>query len=132
MAKYTTGNEYTLLDGTDYKGDYCLGPDGNYYTGKQYVFGVSRTLKEKKFYDFNTTDQLVFEYDELESAYSKLEVIELEAYFPQPTDKEYKDQIITRYFARKANDKNSPIVEISPKLYKKMVGYEYYIRGQIK
>jgi len=127
MARYTDGTEFSLLSKTPYKGKYNIGPDGKKYTGKDYQFGVSRQLIELENSTDELKDSLIIEYDELKSSYSEYDFVTLKSYFPEPTDDDYgQKKIIKRYFARKANNDNSQIVEIDEKQYQKISTANYY------
>jgi len=126
MTKYTNGNEYvTALNNKDYIGNYNIGPDGSYYTGKTYIYGESKILKLKVIEEEESPQ--IFEYNELNTKYSNQDFLSLISYYPTLSDKDYEQKIIKRYFARKANDKSSAIIEIDEKQYKKNNKYYAYV-----
>jgi len=56
----------------------------------------------------------------------------LVSYVPKPKDKDYEIGYIKRYFAQKANDEASPILEISPPSFKKISNSPYYNTTSIR
>lgn len=52
--------------------------------------------------------------------------VELSSFLPKPTIKDYDRGWIERYFAKRVNDKDSSIVEISKNLYQLLRGVTYY------
>jgi len=56
----------------------------------------------------------------------------LVSYVPKPKDKDYEIGYIKRYFAQKANDEDSPILEISPPSFKKISNSPYYNTTSIR
>ena len=127
MTKYTNGNEYVLLSNTekDYIGNYNEGPDGNYYTGETYIYNESKRLEVKK--HITEQNHLIVLYNKLNTNYSKQEFINLISEFPVPTDDDYDKKYIKRYFARKASDITSLIIEIDIKQFNKNNKYYNYL-----
>ena len=56
----------------------------------------------------------------------------LVSYVPKPKDKDYEIGYIKRYFAQKANDEASPILEISSPSFKKISNSPYYNTTSIR
>jgi hypothetical protein len=52
--------------------------------------------------------------------------LKIKSSIPTPTDKDYTRGYITRYFAQKANDINSPIYEVSDTEFKKLTSSVMY------
>jgi hypothetical protein len=118
--------------GEIYNGNYNIGPDGKYYTGNTYIFGVSKLLeisnKKTSNQYININNEVVQEYIVLNKNNSKKHIKYPKAYYPQINSKDYQQNnfIIQRYFARKSNDINSPIVEIDEKQFKNFLKDSYY------
>lgn len=51
----------------------------------------------------------------------------IKAHFPTPTDKDYENGYLYRYFVQKTNDKQAPIFEINQKTYIRLSNVEEYI-----
>lgn len=66
MIKYTHGEQFSLLDGTNYIGWYHE-IKSKYYTGKRFVYGVSKKLKridtkeEQNYYEYSKKFKPVIE-----------------------------------------------------------------------
>lgn len=45
------------------------------------------------------------------------DVASLNEFFPSPSDEDYRKGFINRFFAQRANDKNSPVFEIDTKTF---------------
>lgn len=118
--------------GETYNDAYNIGPDGKYYTGNTYIFGVSKLLeinnKKTSNQYINIDNEVVQQYISLNESNSKKHIKYPKAYYPQINSKDYQQNnfIIQRYFARKSNDINSPIVEIDEKQFKNFLKDSYY------
>jgi hypothetical protein len=58
--------------------------------------------------------------------------IKITTFIPKPTDSDYNNGFIRRYFIQKGNDKSSPILEVSLPEYEKMVRKPLYIGVTLK
>jgi hypothetical protein len=65
-------------------------------------------------------------YNTIKKVPVQLELVNIKAYLPNPTDKDYTAGYIQRFFVQQANDTNSPIYEISPKQISKYDGKPFY------
>lgn len=54
------------------------------------------------------------------------------SYVPSPTEDDYVNGYIWRYFCQKSNDKNAPIQEINQRTYNKLLSNVYYSAVSIK
>lgn len=52
-----------------------------------------------------------------------------ELYIPQPTKEEYAEKFIFRYFARKSNDRNAPVIEIDQNSFENGVKMSPFYTG---
>lgn len=100
----TAGKEWMLRNGTEFKGYYHRYSDGMVMTG----------------FDYNefTSDYLIpyqtrasFIYDSLNENTIK-DYIVPQQYYPQPSNDEYLQGYVTRYFIRKTNNVGDNIIEI--------------------
>lgn len=58
--------------------------------------------------------------------------IKITTLIPNPTESDYNNGFIRRYFIQKRNDKSSPILEVSRREYERMVKKPLYIGVSIK
>lgn len=58
--------------------------------------------------------------------------IKITTFVPNPTQSDYNNGFIRRYFIQRRNDKSSPIFEVSPREYERMVKKSLYIGVSIK
>ena len=58
--------------------------------------------------------------------------VKITTLIPNPTESDYDNGFIRRYFIQKGNDKSSPILEVSRREYEKMVKKPLYIGVSIK
>jgi len=95
---HTNGNKF-LLNDVPYIGIYNKGPDGNYYTGESYIFGVSKTLTliNRESIGHRIGDE---NYDKLESAFSQRDINYAKDFYPTITDADIKKGFIYRYFVQ--------------------------------
>ena len=115
---YTIGNKF-LLNNKRYVGIYNNGPDNNYCTGGNYIFGISELLTP--IITENNGHRIGdIIYDSLESQFTKREINYAIDYYPKVTDKILKQGFIMRYFAQQWNDSNARIIEIDSKQFDKI------------
>ena len=107
---YTIGNKF-LLNNKRYVGIYNNGPDNNYYTGENYIFGISKFLTPIIIENNGHRIGDII-YDSLESQFTKREINYAIDYYPKITNKDLKKGFIIRYFAQQWNDSKSRIIEI--------------------
>jgi hypothetical protein len=65
-------------------------------------------------------------YNTIKKIPVQLELVDITAYIPKPTDRDYTAGYIQRFFVQQANDKNLPIYEVSPKQITKFDGKPFY------
>lgn len=58
--------------------------------------------------------------------------IKITTFVPNPTQSDYNNGFIRRYFIQRRNDKSSPIFEVSSREYERMVKKSLYIGVSIK
>ena len=107
---YTPGKEWMLTDGTEFIGAYHSYDDGNIYTGS------TRTPASKKLFPYYDTffNSSKFRYTDITEV--KVDkYVAPQYYFPRPTDDEYEQGWMNRYFVQKRNQ--STIIEITKKQY---------------
>jgi hypothetical protein len=97
---HTSGKEWMLEDGTEFKGYYHRYIDGTVMTGAVYNETDSKTLIE--YIDTITQPNNVV-YDRLKS---KTNYVAPHAVFPVPTLENYQAGKLTRYFIRRRNSSN--------------------------
>jgi len=113
--QYTRGDQYTLLDGTPYRGRYYTTYTGESFTGANPVVGRSeplipfslRRVQEEFSTDFLTgiaTRTPVTAYNvatrQVETLNEEDSLAELKPYFPSPSEEDYRRGYFTRYFAK--------------------------------
>jgi len=101
----TSGKEWMLQDGTEFKGYYHTYTDGMVMTGFNYNELTSEYLIPYQ-------PQTSFRYDALTKVNVK-DYTTPQQYYPQATEREYEQGYITRYFIRKANNPDDNIIEIN-------------------
>ena len=115
---YTNGKAF-LLNDKSYTGIYSKGPDNNYYTGENYIFGISKFLTPIIIENNGHRIKSII-YDFLESKFTKREINYAINYYPKITDKDLKKGFIIRYFVQQWNDLKSQIIEIDKKQFDKV------------
>jgi hypothetical protein len=55
-----------------------------------------------------------------------------DTFLPNPSDRDYSDGVITRYFIQKANDKISPIFELNELNYSKLLNNPFWAKVELK
>ncbi len=99
MIKYFSERDNMQVDGQPYVGYYCYAPDGNIYTGKQFTFGISKLIVNKK--DIDDQEQII--------------VNQFIKHYPKPSKSNYNNGYITRYFV--IHITNFKIIQIAPHQY---------------
>lgn len=100
----TSGKEWMLRDGIEFKGYYHTYTDGMVMTGFNYNELTSEYLIPYK-------AQTSFIYDSLTEVNVK-DYVTPQQYYPQATQRDYEQGYVTRYFIRKANNPDDNIIEI--------------------
>jgi hypothetical protein len=100
----TSGKEWMLRDGTEFKGYYHTYTDGMVMTGFNYNELTSEYLIPYK-------TQNIVRYDSLTEVKVK-DYVTPQQYYPQATQRDYEQGYVTRYFIRKANNPDDNIIEI--------------------
>ena len=103
----TSGKEWMLQDGTEFKGYYHKYIDGMIMTGFSYNENTSEYLIPYR-------TQSSFKYDSLVITDIK-NYISPKQYYPRPSKVDYDQGYITRYFIRFANNADARIIEIDKK-----------------
>ena len=103
----TSGKEWMLKDGTEFKGYYHRYVDGMVMTGFSYNEFTSNYL-------IPYLPQSSFKYDLLVETNIK-NYISPTQYYPRPSKQDYDQGYVTRYFLRKANNVDARIIEIDVK-----------------
>lgn len=101
----TSGKEWMLRDGTEFKGFYHTYKDGMVMTGFDYNQATSEYLVIYQ-------PQTLFKYDSLTKTNVK-DYISPQQYYPVPSTQDYDQGYVTRYFIRKANNVDAKIIEIN-------------------
>jgi len=109
IALYTNGNEFVYNSNElDYVGWYHLYDNGDIYSQPTFDSNLSVKLKPKD-------NGINGEFNKINGSYfleyQKYKTIS--PFLPLPTDDDYSNGSIIRYFCRKSNDLKSPITEIS-------------------
>lgn len=65
-------------------------------------------------------------FNKINTNFLDFELPKIKAYIPTPSDNDYKKGYITRFFCQKANDLESPIMEIDDKSYNDLVNNPFY------
>lgn len=96
---YTLGNEF-LLNGQNYIGEYNIGFDGRYYTGGFFVFGRSIQLERRtpNTTQFKYTNEGINFINNNSKFYNKYKFIKVYSDGTPPTQTDYKNKKMTRYF----------------------------------
>jgi len=55
-----------------------------------------------------------------------------ETFFPTPNDFDYQEGSISRFFLQKANDKTSPVFEISEDVYNELITNPFWSKVELK
>ena len=100
----TSGKEWMLNDGTEFKGYYHTYSDGMIMSGFDYNELTSEYLIPYQ-------PQSSFRYDALTQTNVK-NYTTPQQYYPQPSSSDYQQGYVTRYFLRKVNNPNDKIIEI--------------------
>lgn len=103
----TSGKEWMLSDGTEFKGYYHKYADGMVMTGFNYNELTSEYLSTYR-------PQTSFKYDVLTKTNVK-NYTTPQQYYPRPSKNDYDQGYVTRYFIRRANNVDDRIVEIDVK-----------------
>lgn len=103
----TSGKEWMLSNGTEFKGYYHRYSDGMIMTGFDYNELTSEYLIPYR-------SEKLFRYDELTNVNVK-EFVPPQQYYPQPSINDYQQGYFTRYFIRKVNNINDLVIEIDIK-----------------
>jgi hypothetical protein len=103
----TSGKEWMLRNGTEFKGYYHTYKDGMIMTGFSYNEFTSEYLSPYQ-------PQSSFKYDTLTQTNVKNYIIP-QQYYPQPSKVDYDQGYVTRYFIRKSNNVDAKIIEIDVK-----------------
>jgi hypothetical protein len=61
----------------------------------------------------------------------EFELPTVKPYIPELEDSDYEKGYITRYFAQKANDESSPVLEIDDRTYSNLINNSFYIVVQL-
>lgn len=142
-AQFTSGKEFVFKETNKYyNGYYCKLSDGRFLTGKTISNQSKEIIKltdlnQNKKITINTGLSLGTPNLNVISTYSKIinsdikeiaNQIDLKNYNPQPTQDDYKNNFIIRYFAKKLNIKEINIIEINFKDYDSVLNKEgkYY------
>lgn len=117
---YTRGREYMTLNDEEYVGPYHAYSDGAIYSGGNFVKGKSFPLVP---YRLEEPKQNLI-YDKVaENEFPKY--LTIQHSLPEITEENYKKGYVTRYFAKKHNNINSPIIEISEEMYNEIKTMNY-------
>lgn len=100
----TSGKEWMLNDGTEFKGYYHTYSDGMIMSGFDYNELTSEYLIPYQ-------PQSSFRYDALTQTNVK-NYTTPQQYYPQPSSSDYQQGYVTRYFLRKVNNPSDKIIEI--------------------
>ena len=65
-------------------------------------------------------------YKQISKLNSSFKQPKISTFIPTPSDKDYKNGYITRYFIQKANDNNSPIYEVKQSSFNKFNSNPFY------
>jgi hypothetical protein len=65
-------------------------------------------------------------YNAIKKIPIQLELVNINAYIPKLTDRDYTTGYIQRFFIQQSNDQNSPIYEVSSKQINKFDGKPFY------
>ena len=103
----TSGKEWMLRDGTEFKGYYHRYVDGLVMTGFNYNEATSNYLVPY-------LPQTSFKYDTLVNINVK-NFGTPQQYYPRPSKQDYDQGYVTRYFIRKSNNVDARIIEIDVK-----------------
>tara|TARA_Y100000592_G_scaffold100965_1_gene184131 strand:+ start:13808 stop:14383 length:576 start_codon:yes stop_codon:yes gene_type:complete len=116
-ALFTKGGEY-LLDGEDYVGFYHVHPDKGPMVGKVHVPEPHKRLVSIE------ENPLIVGY---KNAYTESDIIQVSqntalpfTFIPNPSDEDFENGFITRYFIAKRNDYNK-LYETSEKEYPRKI-----------
>jgi hypothetical protein len=100
----TSGKEWMLNNGTEYKGYYHTYTDGMIMTGFDYNELTSEYLIPYR-------SEKLFKYDSLTETDVR-NYIPPQQYYPIPSVQDYNQGYVTRYFLRKSNNRYDNIIEI--------------------
>jgi hypothetical protein len=65
-------------------------------------------------------------YDKLSTVKASYRQLKISPHIPEPSDRDYKNGYIVRYFIQKANDTGAKIYEVDSNGYKKFSGNPFY------
>jgi hypothetical protein len=103
----TSGKEWMLNNGTEFKGYYHTYSDGMVMTGFDYNELTSEYLMPYR-------SEKLFKYDELTEVNIR-DFVTPQRYYPFPSNKDYEQGYVTRYFLQKVNNTSDTIIEIDIK-----------------
>jgi len=119
--KKTSGNEFSLPDGSNYIGDYYITFDGNFYTGKnpQTKNSIKLTrLKQKDEINNNLVNNYsTKKYTQLNPQIELSTFTEPKPFIPTITQQDFQNKKITRYFAKERKIRDYKIIEIDFETY---------------
>ena len=135
---HTIGNEYCIdKTGVEYIGYYCKNAAGKLYTGKNYIFGLSKLLAPLKTNIINPDPESISaeiydEYIEIDSDFLERKIVYAKDMKPTPTETEYETGYMTRYMVRERSGRKPQIIEVDKKQYEDLAQFNFYDTFKIK
>lgn len=110
--------------GNEFTGEYFMTYDGNYFSGN---YPPNSTTKKLSKIEFDNNFKIVktavnSKYQSINPEMNIIDLLDPTPYYPKPTNSEYSQKFIIRYFAKQREIRTFKLIEISKEVYDDIVG----------